>query len=187
MEILFRRTNIPLILLLILVFDGGFIPAVVAQTNSFTATAGVKIGTALSLTETASLHFGTMTRPTATVNVTVSTTSVRSASSSSGITLLAQAPTYHAAAYTVYGSKNSHYVITLPGNNIVKISNGNPAFDMFVNNFIPRTTSNGIGVWSGKLNHLGEDFFTVGATLYLSNGQANGIYSGTFNVTVAYD
>jgi len=159
---------------------------VLAQTNTINSSSGVKIGTALSLSQTASLHFGTMTRPTAAVNVKISTSNVRTASSPSSITLLAQAPVHQTAAYQVFGSKNSHYVITVPANNIVKISNGNTASDMYVNNFTFQSASGGNGNWSGKLDGTGADSFTVGATLQLASGQASGLYSGTFNVTVSY-
>jgi hypothetical protein len=89
------------------------------------------------------------------------------------------------AAYTVYGSKNAHYIVTLPANNVVTITNG--ASSMSVNNFTIFTVNNGTGNATGKLNLTGSDTFRVGATLILNNGQPAGVYSGTFTVSVAYN
>jgi hypothetical protein len=162
----------------------GSLSVLIAQSAVLSSSAA-KIGTELSLVQTSSLHFGTMTRPSAAVNVTVSTANIRSASSSSAITLLPQAPVSSNAAYTVYGSKNAHYIVTLPSNNVVTISNGSNS--MFVNNFTVFTTNNGTGSATGKLNLTGSDTFKVGATLMLNSAQPAGVYYGTFTVSVAYD
>ena len=162
----------------------GFSSIVMSQPFTGNMTSGGKIGKGISIVETAALHFGTMTVPTGAVNVILSTTNVRTASIPANITLLAQAPVHQNAAYTVYGDKNNHYNITLPDDNVVTITSG--ANHIHVNNFIPHSASQGIGSFSGKLNLIGEDTFTVGATLVLSNAQPAGLYTGTFNVTVNY-
>lgn len=144
-----------------------------------------KIGLELSIVENADLHFGTMTIPTGAVNVTVTTAGLRSATVPSLITLLSQAPVAHNAAYTIYGSKNAHYIVTLPANGIVKINSG--ANQMNVDNFTIKSTNNGAGNGTGKLNQQGTDTFRIGATLKLANGQPAGIYTGTFTITAAYN
>ena len=155
-----------------------------AQSITTNTSAAGKIGKELSIDETASLHFGTMTIPTGAVNVTLSTTNVRTASSPGNITLLAQAPVSTNAAYSVFGDHYLYYDITLPANNVVTIVNG--ANHMHVNSFTAKSASQGNGT-TGRLSSVGEDSFVVGATLVLSNGQAAGLYSGTFIVTVAYN
>lgn len=150
--------------------------------------AGAKIVSALSINETSPLHFGTMTIPAGAVNLTLSTQGVRSTTGGT-ITLLSQAPAATNASYHVLGYIGSTYAITLPANGVVKISNGTPAQDMNVNNFVARTASYPAGDGLvGKLDDLiGFDSFTVGATLLLVSAQAAGVYTGTFNVSVAYN
>ncbi len=147
--------------------------------------AGSKVGKAIAITQSTSLHFGTMSVPTGAVNIVLSTTNVRTASIPANVTLLSQSPLRQTATYTVYGDNNKHYLITLPTNNVVTISSG--ANHIHVNNFLPYTNSMGNGHFDGILNSLGEDTFSVGATLVLLSGQASGVYTGTFNVTVAYN
>ena len=174
---LFRST-------LVIIFSGPttFLKAQLSATLNVTAAA--KIGKEISLVETSDLHFGTMARPTGAVNVTVSTTNVRTASVPANITLLPQAPTFHAAAYNVYGGKSDNYIVTIPANNVVNITSG--ANSMHVNSFTVRTASQGPGP-NGHLSNTGLDTFTVGATLQLLSNQPAGTYAGTFNVTVAYN
>lgn len=143
-----------------------------------------RVSLALSLLETSDLHFGTMTKPTGNVDVTVTVNNTRFASNGN-ILLLSQSPTYRAAAYTVYGDKNDFYNVVLPNNNVVTITNG--PYVMHINDFTCLTASGPQAGRSGKLNHLGVDTFRVGATLNLVGYQQPGIYFGTFNVTVAYD
>jgi hypothetical protein len=86
-----------------------------------------------------------------------------------------------AASYTVTGNQSATYAITLPANGTVKISNGTPAQDMNVRDFtcsLPLRTS---------LEASGNGSFTVGATLDVAGSQAAGTYTGTYDVTVAYN
>jgi len=160
-----------------------FSSTLLAQTIIENTTAGAKVGKELAITETAALHFGTMTIPTGAVNVVLSTVNVRTASIPARITLLSQAPVCQNAAYTVYGGKNEHYDIALPANNVVTIVSG--PNHMHVDSFTARTASQGNGT-TGKLSALGIDSFVIGATLKLMNGQPSGLYTGTFDVTVNY-
>ena len=147
---------------------------------------GTKIVKAISLVEEQALHFGTMTIPTGTVEVSVSTTNDRIASVPANITLLAQNPVASYAIYDVFGSAEATYVISLPDDDVVTIAAG--ATIMHIDKFKSRTDSGpGTDGFTGKLDRSGSDYFTVGATLKLPNGQPFGIYSGTFNVTVAYN
>ncbi|MEI8204030.1 MAG: DUF4402 domain-containing protein [Bacteroidota bacterium] len=148
--------------------------------STVNTTIGVKIVKGLTLTKTADLHFGTMSIPTAPVSVILSTSNNRIASSPNDITLLAQAPVSTNAAYTVNGSADATYAISLPANGLVTIHSGNN--NMTVNSF---TCSH--GGFTGTLNNEGNDQFVLGATLQLEDGQAYGFYSGTFEIIVAYN
>ena len=85
------------------------------------------------------------------------------------------------------GSAAGAYTISLPANDIVKITNGTPAVDMYVNSFTAKTLSAGIDGFTGLLDINGADSFVVGATLKLANAQPFGVYAGTFDVTVNYN
>lgn len=138
--------------------------------------------TSLTLTETQPLHFGTMTIPTSPATVMLSAFGIRSIVLGIGnINLLAQAPVAKVGAFNVVGASDATYVIGLPFS--TTISNGTPVNDMVVDNF---TSSKGV-TNIGTLNSSGNDSFTIGAKLNLATGQPAALYTGTFNITVAYN
>lgn len=165
-----------------IIFMAGLSLTVSAQTTENTD-AGAKIVEALTLTENAALHFGTMTVPSGDVEVELSTAGSLTASVPANITLLSQTPIAQNAAYTVGGTIGSTYVITLPAG-AIQILNGAHSMDVF--DFTAKTTSLGDGT-SGDLGTTGSDTFVVGATLELTSGQEPGVYSGNFNVSVNYN
>ena len=156
--------------------------------NNYTTIASdcdAKVVTALTLTEAHSMHFGTMTIPTGAVNVMLTTGTIVTASIPAFISLLAQSPVPANAIYSVSGSPASTYAITLPGDNLVTISNGTS--QVHIDNFVARALSSGLDGLTGTLDGSGNDSFVVGATLKLLNAQPFGDYTGTFNVTVNYN
>jgi Domain of unknown function (DUF4402) len=148
--------------------------------NAQTATTVVaaKIVEPLTLAETASMHFGTMTSPTSTATVTIDATGARASAGS--IVLLNQLPFASAAEYIVTGTQNATYSIAVPSS--TTISNGVPANNMTVDVF-----SCNYPFFVGTIDGLGQSYFALGATLNLASGQASGDYAGTFDVTVAYN
>jgi len=169
-------------LILVVILVAGFTQKLMAQVGTTNPTAaGAKIVTALTLTETSALHFGTMAIPTSAATVLVSTAGVRSIGSGT-VTLLAQAPVATNAAYSVAGSIDATYTINLPGSATISSGLNNMTIDNFValSTTVPSATT-------GKLNGSGTDTFKVGATLHLANAQAAGVYAGSFNVTVVYN
>jgi len=154
---------------------------VMAQATENTA-AAAKIVTPISITETSSLHFGTMAILAGTPGTCVlSTQGVRT--QTGGVNLSVQAPTASNAAYNVSGAVNTTYSITLPAS--ITVTSG-PA-NMTINALLARTASAGSDGLTGTLSAGGTDSFTVGGTLNVSQGQATGTYTGTFDVTVAYN
>lgn len=160
----------------IAIFMIGFTSVSMAQ-NTVQTSAGAKIVSALTVSNVGSygLHFGTMTIPTSVATVTVPATGART--STGTITLLSQAPTYSAAGYGVTGDGTSTYNITLPTS--TTITNGTQS--MTVDTFTSSKPSN-----MGTLV-AGADAFTVGATLHLVSGQNSGTYTGSFDISVAYN
>ena len=154
---------------------------VMAQATENTA-AAAKIVTPISITETSSLHFGTMAILAGTPGTCVlSTQGVRT--QTGGVNLSVQAPTASNAAYNVSGAVNTTYSITLPAS--ITVTSGPSS--MTINALLARTASAGSDGLTGTLSAGGTDSFTVGGTLNVSQGQATGTYTGTFDVTVAYN
>jgi len=173
-----------ILIMVILFLMAGFSTTVVSQISRNTS-CGANIVKGLALREDAPMHFGSMTIPTAAVNVILTTANGRIASSPANIDLLAQAPEARNATYTVSGNGAATYAITLPLNGAVTISSGTEKMDVV--NFIAHPVSSGIDGSAGTLNSSGSDSFTVGATLEVGNAQPYGIYAGTFHIAVNYN
>lgn len=90
------------------------------------------------------------------------------------------------ASFLVNGTMNRTYAITLPVAAVpVTRAGGNET--MTIDNFASRPTSAGADQLTGTLSNVGSDTFTVGARLNVAAGQIDGVYEGTFSVTVAYN
>jgi hypothetical protein len=155
------------------------IQSVKAQTASATqsATANATIITPIAIAHVADLNFGNIVAGTGIGTVIVDTEGDRT---KTGDVILPTATpgTVNAAKFTVTGLQDATYAITLPGSIDISASEEGPTME--VNNF----TSNpdGAGTLTG-----GTQTLSVGATLKVGAGQAAGNYTGTFNVTVAYN
>jgi|WetSurMetagenome_2_1015567.scaffolds.fasta_scaffold04341_2 hypothetical protein len=170
-----------LILLAAVIMTAGYSTGLMAQATENTA-AAAKIVTPLSITETSSLHFGTMAVLAGTPGTCVlSTQGART--QSGGVNLSVQAPSASNAAYNVAGAVNTTYAITLPST--INVTSG--ASTMTISSLLARTASAGADGLTGTLSASGTDDFTVGGTLNVSAGQVTGVYTGTFDVTVAYN
>ncbi|NTV92314.1 MAG: DUF4402 domain-containing protein [Chlorobiaceae bacterium] len=153
-----------------------------ARAESYEALATATI--AVGITETkdtqnptgGDLAFGTIIPGSASGTVTiVPSTAARSYSGSVQLVSSISGP----AAFTVSGSPNSSYSVTLPDDGHITISNGSNTME--VNNF---TISRSSG--SSTLGIDGLASFRVGGKLEVDANQPPGNYTGTFAVTVAY-
>ena len=151
-----------------------------APTANADANSSATIVGALTLTNKADLKFGQMTSPTGPETVVV--TPGGAISAGGNITLIAGSPV-SAAAYEVAGTQGATYAITLPADNTITLVNG--ANSMKVDTFTSSKPGNvsTLGVAVGGVN----DTFTVGASLQVATGQVAGVYSGQFNVAIAYN
>ncbi|MBC8019095.1 MAG: DUF4402 domain-containing protein [Verrucomicrobia bacterium] len=126
------------------------------------------------LTKNGDLKFGNLLTPGSSGTVTVTQAGARS--STAGITLRSGS-TVTAASFTVTGSNNSSYTITLPANNTVVISSGGNTFTL-TNFTCSAPLDDKLGAGNSSLT------FTVGATAVINSNPAPGSYSGSFNITV---
>jgi hypothetical protein len=170
-----------LVLFAVIVMITTYSANLMAQATENTS-AAAKVVTPLSITETSSLHFGTMAVLAGTPGTCVLSTQ-GSRSQTGGVNLSVQAPTASNAAYNVSGAVNTTYAITLPST--ITVSSG--ADNMTIGSLLARTASAGTDGLTGTLSAGGTDNFTIGGTLNVAAGQATGIYTGSFDVTVAYN
>lgn len=147
--------------------------SVLAQSSTFSAQA--EILDAIQLTKDADLAFGKIVAdPVSGFDVTVDTTGAQNCP-------VGQVcfGTSTAAAFTVSGTGDNNYAVTLPV--AAAITHATSSSTMLVKDFVTSLTND-----RGQLT-AGSDSFTLGATLEIAAAQEPGAYSGTFNVSVDYE
>lgn len=143
-----------------------------AATESATATARIIIP--IQLENTQGLVFGNIASSASIGTVTISPSGTRS--HSGGVTP-SVIGAFNNAIYTATGEPNATYTITLPAS--ITISSGGN--NMTVNGFTSDPTP------TGTLGAGGTQTINVGATVNVGANQATGNYSGTYDVTIAYN
>ncbi|WP_243315621.1 DUF4402 domain-containing protein [Geothrix paludis] len=159
-------------------------PAAFALDNA-TATATARIYVPITLNKNTDLSFGDIFADPTGGTVTLDP---KSTTRTTGGPALATTGTVSPAAFTVGGKRNASYAITLPADGTVTLSGPGAAmlvskFTASVNNGTPTATPTGLIPNTAGATQT----FTVGATLTLGANQMDGDYTGTFNVTVAYN
>jgi len=147
-------------------------PSGKSTTMTFSVT--VKVDPVITLTKTANLNFGDVFAGASPGQVLLSPKGTRT---TTGGLLLGTLSPVSAAGFSVNGAANCTYAIVLPASIILT----GPAGTMVVSTF----TSTPLA--AGLLGMTGQQQLDVGATLNVAANQADGDYSGTFAVTVAYN
>ena len=156
-------------------------PAAFAQasaTASATATATVYKGTTLS--KNADMNFGTIYSSSSLGTVTLPAAATPTLGFTGGASL-ASGGTAAAAMFTMSGKKSAAYTITLPSASVDLLDAVSGA-KMKLTAFTASIATTGTAPADGS-----DVPFYVGGTLDLLANQAEGVYSGTFSVTVAYN
>lgn len=156
--------------------------AAFAAGNSATASANakVKIRKAITLTSTADLDFGGViiaNTPSGAGDTVVVSPAGAVTSTNTGV-VVGTFNTTAAAKFTVGGTKNATYVVTLPSAPITIPASGSVTVGTFTS-----TSVNG----TYTLDASGADTLNVGGTLTLPNTAVEGVFSVPFSVTVAYN
>ena len=154
-------------------FVVGFSTSYAQSTAS--ADASARIVSPLQITKTADLKFGNLASGPVAGTVDMAISDVRTASG--GVTLIAAGNVSNAAAFDIIGYPDASFTISLPSS--ILIASG--ANNMQVDNFI-----SSLGATSA-LDAQGAAALKVGATLNVDANQAVGLYTGSFDVTVAYN
>lgn len=142
------------------------------STASGTATVNAEIVSPITITDGTDLDFGRIIGNTAGGTVTVDTDSERTADNDN---LLAPSTTVQAASFTVKAAEGYNYKITIPTVNLAGSGDAMPV--VFTSSL-------------GNTNVLGtgeNQTLTVGGALTVNANQAEGAYTGTVEVTVAYE
>ena len=141
--------------------------------------ASVDVVPLISIEEITPLSFGKVYSGSTLGTVTVTTANART--NSGGVTLFGSDQT--TARYNILGNASATYAITVPTSpiNVTK-----DLVNLEVSNFQAKSTSTNSGT-SGSLATDGTDSFVVGATLTLPASTVPGRYTGTFEVSVAYN
>lgn len=157
--------------------------------NSVSTDATATIVEAIAISKDADLAFGKMI-PSATLDaVTVGTDESRTVLST-GVILVGGGVT--AAAYTVSGTANTTYTITLPADNAITLVGPAASVAMPITGFTSLktggTSTGALGILSSTTSGASvTQTFKVGAVLHVGVSQAPGNYAGTFNIAVNYN
>jgi hypothetical protein len=154
-------------------FITGFSSSYAQSTAS--AEASARIVAPLQITKTADLKFGNIAAGPSAGTVDMAVNDVRSAAG--GVTLIAAGNVSNAAAFDIIGYADASFTISLPAS--ILIASG--ANDMLVDNFISSLGATSV------LDAQGAAALKVGATLNVDANQPVGLYTGSFDVTVAYN
>ena len=141
-------------------------------TATGSATVNAEIVSPISITDGTDLDFGRIIGNTDGGTVTVATDSERTATNDD---LLAPSTTVQAASFTVKAANSYNYKITIPTINLTGSGDAMPV--VFTSSL-------------GNANVLGtgaNETLTVGGALTVNANQAEGDYTGTVEVTVAYE
>lgn len=158
------------------------ISSVMAQAP-VSATATVEVGTPLKITLVPSteLNFGKVTASAAAGTCVVATDATSSATG--GLTL--NGGIASVVAFDVAGKVSGAYAVALPSS--VDITRTGGSETVTVGDFKVRVTGAALDGAIGALSVTGTGGFKIGGTLFLAANQADGIYTGQFPVTVAYN
>ncbi|MDB5930065.1 MAG: hypothetical protein JWR60_1772 [Polaromonas sp.] len=165
-----------------LVMAGG---AMAQSTATDTGTANATVIVPITIAATETLEFGTIVAAAGTVTVAAAdgarTNSVPALSAGT------QEGTVRAGTFTVGGQEDYTYSITLPVNGDVTLGDGATG-TIAIDDFTVAGTgvTGAVGARVGVLTD-GEVVLSVGAKLTVAALQAAGAYTGTYDVTVAYN
>lgn len=157
-----------------------FATAANAQATA-TASASATIVTPISIVNNTNMNFGNIAVQASTggtVALSAALSATRTPGGAGGVTLPNVTGTVTAAKFTVSGTANYTYTITLPGSAVVLSSGANNMNATLFNNST-----------AGTLDGTGNQIFYVGATLTVAAAQPAGSYTTAtpFNVTVNYN
>lgn len=177
-----KKLSIVIASLLVMTLSGN-VMADGGSTSTANALASATIVKPINITESGNLDFGKLASGTA--SGTAVLTPDNSLSVTGGITKVSTNATT-VPTYTVTGESSALYSVTLPGNNDVTLKMTG-ADDMTVTDFTAAFIDGNSNELTNQTLTNGSVTFKVGATLNVNEGQAEGTYTGHYDVIVAYN
>jgi len=175
-----KKLSIVIASLLVMTLSGNVMADGGGSTSAVPATASATIVTPINIAnDGVALQFGKLASGTTSGTAQLSTDNKLTVNG--GITKVSTNATT-VPTYTVTGESGALYSVTLPGNNDVTLTLTG-AEPMTVTNF----TTNLSGDITDQTLTGGSVTFQVGATLNVNAAQVAGTYTGTYDVTVAYN
>lgn len=132
-----------------------------------------------TIVATQDLSFGAFVAGTG-GTITISPQGMRSAGGDVTLISVGQFSQGSVASLDVTGTPSAAYTISLPPDNVVTLT-GSQGGSMPITSFSSSPSG------TGQLSPAGSQTLVVGATLVVSNNQAPGTYSGSFNVTAVFE
>ena len=156
-------------------------PALAQNSATQSTTGSVKIIQPITLAKNTDLGFGSVVKPNSGTNtVAIDATSGARAMTGGGDAALAPSASGR-ATYTVTGEGGQTFSISTPASFDMQRQGGSDTITVAL------TQSATAGTISGALGNTGTAAFGVGGSFDVSAATASGAYSGTFDVTVAYN
>lgn len=148
--------------------------------NNVNATANAVVATAIAITESTQMEFGTLL-------VSGSDGTITTAGAvTGGVSAVTGGATRSGAIFSVTGAGNSAYTFDITSADTDGVIAGvQITLDDGASNEMDATIDFASGTSSRTLSS-GSDSVTLNGTLEVTNGQVAGTYSGTYNVAVAY-
>ncbi len=163
------------------IINKGFAQTTDTKSNS----ANAQILGAITLTAGQNLEFGGIVPDATGGDVVISSSDGRT--TTSGVTLVSSKVTPKSAAFSLTGTGLVGYIITIPTASFnITNTTGTGNETMAVTAMTCSKTFIDAGHYSSTFLANGTDAFKVGGALTVGAGQIAGVYTGTFNVTVAY-
>jgi hypothetical protein len=180
---------------------GFFTNSVNAQTTkgelSTPATANARLVKLMTLEEEVQLDFGTiLLNSGATSAETFTLTPAGILTEAAGGLHKISSTTGKAATageYKVTGTKNAVYFVALPASGEITVTTGAAGVNetMIINNlklkFNNENAATSATATTNKLTNVGDDTFSLGGDLTIGTGQQEGVYTGSYNVSVDYN
>ncbi len=169
---------------------------VVVSSKSFAQTSATATGTSagavlikpMTISKTADLHFGSINVLTGVAGTVTLPSNSTTRSFSGGVVASTISPTATNAAFSITGTQNEGYALTIPASITVTETIGSTA-TMIIDALSVRfaNESGDTSSYTSQLSGTGTSGFTLGGTLNVGASQVTGIYAGSFDVTVDYN
>jgi hypothetical protein len=155
-------------------------PALAQNSATATASGTTTIIQPITISKTADLGFGTIVKPTTGASTISVSATGNTRTVTGGNATFANGNGVSSASFTVRGEGAQHFSIQVPasfnmtaGTNTLVVTTNNP--------------SGATGLLSGSIGSTGSLVLGVGGSFPLATNTASGAYSGSFQVTVAYN